>query len=35
LVKKDFDVQKEDFTLKSLLELDINAFQEQIVAISN
>lgn len=28
LVKKDFDVHKEDFTLKSLLDLDINAFQE-------
>ena len=35
LVKKDFDVHKEDFTLKSLLDLDINAFQEQIVNISN
>jgi len=35
LVKKDFDVHKEDFTLKSLLDLDINAFQEQIVSISN
>lgn len=34
LVKKDFDVFQEDFTLKSLLDLDIGAFQEEIVAIS-
>ena len=35
LVKKDFDVNDENFTLKSLLDLDINSFQEEIVAISN
>ena len=34
LVKKDFDVFQEDFTLKSLLDLDIGEFQEDIVAIS-
>ena len=34
LVQKDFDVDHEDFTLKSLLDLDIGEFQEEIVAIS-
>lgn len=34
LVKKDFDVSQPDFTLKSLLDLDIGEFQEEIVAIS-
>ena len=32
--KKDFDVTDENFTLKSLIELDIGEFQEDIVGIS-
>lgn len=35
LVQKDFNVHDEEFTLKKLIELDINHFQEQIVGISN
>ena len=35
LVKKDFNVKDEEFTLKSLLDLDIGSFQEEIVGISN
>lgn len=34
LIKKDFDIAQEDFTLKSLIDLDVNQFQEEIVAIS-
>jgi dynein heavy chain len=34
LIKKDFDVTEDDFTLKSLIDLDIIQFQEDITSIS-
>ena len=34
LVDKEFDITQEDFTLKSLLDLDVNQFKDDIVAIS-
>lgn len=34
LVQKDFDIEGEDFTLNSLLELDVNEFKDDITAIS-
>jgi len=34
LVGKTIDVEEEDFTLKSLIDLDVIQFQEEICAIS-
>lgn len=34
LIKKDFDVTEDNFTLKSLIDLDVNQFQEDITSIS-
>lgn len=34
MVQKDFDIEGEDFTLNSLLELDVNEFKDDITAIS-
>jgi dynein heavy chain len=34
LIKKDFDVAEDNFTLKSLIDLDVNQFQEDITSIS-
>ena len=34
LIKKEFDVNQEDFLLKSLIDLDIIQFQEDITSIS-
>jgi len=34
LIKKDFDIFEDDFTLKSLIDLDIIQFQEEITSIS-
>jgi dynein heavy chain len=34
LVDKDFEVDTEDFTLKSLLDLEMNQFKDDIVQIS-
>jgi hypothetical protein len=34
LIKKDFDIADEKFTLKSLIDLDVNQFQEEITTIS-
>lgn len=34
VINKDIDVKKEDFTLQSLIVMDINQYQEEIVAIS-
>jgi dynein heavy chain len=34
LIKKDFDINQPDFTLDSLIALDVNQFQEEITSIS-
>ena len=34
MIKKEFDVTQEDFLLKSLIDLDIIQFQEEITSIS-
>lgn len=34
LIKKEFDINQDDFTLKSLIDLDIIQFQEDITSIS-
>lgn len=34
LINQDFDVNDEDFTLQSLIALNVNQYQEDIVAIS-
>jgi len=34
LIKKEFDINQEDFLLKSLIDLDIIQFQEEITSIS-
>jgi len=34
MIKKEFDITQEDFLLKSLIDLDIIQFQEEITSIS-
>lgn len=34
LIKKDIDVNASDFSLKSLIDMDVNQYQEEIVVIS-
>jgi hypothetical protein len=34
LIKKDFDIMDPSFDLKSLIELNVNEYQEEIVSIS-
>lgn len=34
LIGKEFDIKDEDFTLESLIALDVNNYREEIVAIS-
>jgi hypothetical protein len=34
LIKKDFDIADPSFDLKSLIDLNVNEYQEEIVAIS-
>jgi len=34
LIKKEFDITQDDFLLKSLIDLDIIQFQEDITSIS-
>jgi dynein heavy chain len=34
LINKDFEIENEDFTLKGMLDLKVNAFKDEIVAIS-
>ena len=34
LIKKDIDVNASDFSLKSLIDMDVNQYQEEIVIIS-
>jgi len=34
LIKKDIDVSQSDFSLKSLIDMDVNQYQEEIVVIS-
>ena len=34
MIKKEFDIHQEDFLLKSLIDLDILQFQEEITTIS-
>ena len=34
LIKKDIDVSQSDFSLKSLIDMDVNQYQEDIVVIS-
>ena len=33
LIKEDFDINDEDFTLRSLINLDANQYREEICAI--
>ena len=34
LINKEFEMEKEEFTLKSLIDLDVNQFKDEITAIS-
>ena len=34
LIKKDFDINDEEFLLKSLIDLDVTQFKEEITTIS-
>lgn len=34
LIQKDFDIEDEAFTLKSLIDLDVNQFKDEITTIS-
>lgn len=34
LIKKDFDIADPNFNLKALIDLNVNEYQEDIVAIS-
>jgi dynein heavy chain len=34
LIQKEFDITQDDFTLKSLIDLDVNQFKEEITTIS-
>jgi len=34
LIQKDFNIEEETFTLKSLIDLDVNQFKDEITTIS-